>query len=201
MEGGPLAPIRATVHDRRAQGNAVYLPGTQELRFGDLPGGRTTARSGDIVYHEYVHAITDRVCHLGQSKTEDAQSAGLSEGYSDYFACSTLNDPRFGDYAMNVADGFRNCAKQGLHFTSSFAGPKYAIGEVWSAVLWAIRAEIGAANTDTLAVASLEFLNPESTVQDALAALITSDRKLFAAADGVGQHEDTISASFEARCA
>jgi hypothetical protein len=199
MAGDPLAPIHAIVHEPRTPGNAFYIPDTRELWFGDLPGGRSTARSADIVYHEYVHAVTDKLCQLGRSKTEGAQSHGLSEGYSDYFACSTLGDPRFGDYAMNAEDGFRNCAKQGVCFAPDFAGSLYSTGEVWSSVLWAIRSEIGAADADTLAVASLEFLGPESTFEDGLAALITSDRKLFTAEDGQGRHEHAIAAAFDAR--
>jgi hypothetical protein len=199
MGGSPLAPIRAIVHDPRVTGNALYMPTPKELWFGDGPGSRSMARSADIVYHEYAHAITDKLCQLGQTAADGGQAGGLSEGYSDYFACSTLDDPRFGDYALNDPEGARNCARSGLRFPQSFGGEVHATGEVWSSVLWAIRDEIGAADADDLVIASLEFLGPESSFEDGLAALVTADRKVFPAGDRIGRNEQLITAAFDAR--
>ena len=89
----PFRPIRAVVRDHTSPNNAFFRPLNNDLRFGDV-GSRPTARSADIIYHEFSHAISDVAARLGRAPL-DSESRGLSEGYSDYFANSILDDPRF----------------------------------------------------------------------------------------------------------
>lgn len=193
----PFTPVRAVVHDADNPGNAIYAPSTGELRFGDLQG-RATARSAEIVYHELSHAISDAICRLGRG-LKDTQARGLSEGYSDYFAATILDNPIIGDYLVNKKEGVRDGSKTSLRFAPDFAGREHATGEVWSAVLWGLRQETGAEVTDVLATESLYFLDSGSTFNDGQAALLAADQRLFPASSGDGRHADAIKKAYSAR--
>ena len=131
---------------------------------------------------------------FGRSVVPEAQSRGLSEGYSDYFAASILDDPRFGDYIADKAQGERNCATAGLRFPPGLSGNRYVTGAVWASILWSIRAAAGAKCADRLAIESLEFLHRSSTFEEARTALNHADQRLFG-----GRHRDLIDREFEAR--
>jgi hypothetical protein len=107
----------------------------------------------------------------------DTQARGLSEGFSDYFAASLLDDPRFADYAADDPHGARNCS-DALQFPPAFVGEEHATGAVWASVLWAIRSAIGRATCDQLVVESLDFLDNTSTFEDARTALHAVDAAL-----------------------
>jgi hypothetical protein len=126
---------------------------------------------------------------------EEGESRGLSEGYSDYFAASLLDDPRLGDFVADTDRGSRNCADPGLRFPAGFTGKPHATGTVWAAVLWGIRAVTGAAVTDRLAIESVEYLNRLSTFEEARAALHQADERLHA-----GAHSGLIDEQFDGRC-
>ena len=158
---GRSGPI---VRDQTSPGNAFFRPLNNDLRFGDV-GPRPTARSADILYHEFSHAISDVAARLGRAPL-DSESRGLSEGYSDYFANSILDDPRF---AVWVAPGAaRDASDPTLRFPAGFAGSEHDTGAVWAGVLWGIRSKAGARDTDRIAFESLFLLSPQSTFEDAL---------------------------------
>ena len=92
LQATPFTPMVALVNDPQSPDNAYFMPSTGQLRFG-LFGSRSSARSASIVTHEFGHAITDSICKLGRAKVRNTESRGLSEGYSDYFAASSLDDP------------------------------------------------------------------------------------------------------------
>jgi hypothetical protein len=117
----------------------------------------------------------------------------MSEGFSDYFAASLLDDPRLGDYVVDDAHGARNCS-DALQFPSGFVGEEHATGAVWACVLWGIRSAIGQAACDELVVASLDFLDSNSTFEDARTALHAVDARLNGDA-----YKDVIDGEFDAR--
>jgi hypothetical protein len=194
----PLSPVVAFVRDIQSPNNAYYQPLSGRLLFGDA-GGRPTARSGDVVYHEFGHAISDAICGLGRGK-RDCQARGLSEGYSDYFACSALNDPMMGDYVDGFIPGFRtrDCSNSALRFRPGRRGPEHETGAVWASTLWELRSKFGIL-VDTLAAESLYHLSRQSTFSEGKAALIACDRRLYPDGSGKGLHEDDIDAAFQAR--
>jgi hypothetical protein len=183
LAGPPFAPMIALVNDPLSPNNAYFTPSTGQLRFGTFGHTRSSARSASMVYHEFGHAVTDAICHLGRAKLANTESRGLSEGYSDYFAASLLGDPRFGDYVANIPEGARNCADPALRFPPGRAGREHDTGAVWAAVLWAIRGRLNQATTDKLAIESVEFLDSASTFDDARAALHTADTQLSGGAN------------------
>jgi hypothetical protein len=113
-------PLQVVVHDPASPNNAYFHPDRRILTFGDFASGRWPARSADIAIHEVGHAVTHAVGRV--SDTPSKQARGVGEGYSDYFACSFLDDPRFGDYMMDKPKGARNCAKKNLHVGEDLVG-------------------------------------------------------------------------------
>lgn len=193
LQAAPFSPMRAIVNDPQSPNNAYYMPTTGELRFGAF-GARSSARSASVICHEFGHAVTDSICRLGRAKVRDTQSRGLSEGYSDYFAASFLDDPRLGDYVADDPHGARNCSDEGLRFSSDFSGEEHGTGAVWAAVLWALRERVGSDTADKLVVESVEFLDSSSSFSDARAALRSVDEQLFD-----GANRDAIDREFDAR--
>lgn len=200
LSSPPFRPVRAVVNDPKSRDNAYFVPDTGDLLFGDFDGIRPSARSADIVYHELGHAFTDTICALGRG-LPNSEARGMSEGYSDYFAASALDNPRMGDYVADLPEGARNCGKSDLRFPERFDGEEHATGEVWASFLWAIKQQIGQqdADADALAAGSLSFLSHSSTFEEGRAALIMADRRLFPDAVDHGAHEMLIEHEFDAR--
>jgi hypothetical protein len=194
LTAAPFAPMRAVVRDRTMANNAAFLPSTGRLHFGIFGRDRSSARSASMVFHEFSHAVTNAVCELGFGLVKDSESRGLSEGYSDYFAATLLDDPRFGAYVVNNPNGARNCSDPALRFPADYRGNEHLTGAVWAAVLWAIRQGLDRAIADELVLESVEFVGPSSTFEDGLAALHTVDDELHA-----GANRDLIDEAFQRR--
>ncbi len=191
----PFRPIRAIVRDPASRDNAFFRPIKNDLSFGDVMG-RPTARSADVLYHEFTHAVSHVAARLGNSP-EDSQARGLNEGFSDYFAATILDDPHF---AVWVAPGgARDASDPTLRFPPAFAGSEHDTGAVWAAVLWGIRAKAGAKDTDRIVFESLFLLSEQSTFEDALRALVSADGLLAASGQMPKSHAKTIRAEWQKR--
>ncbi len=191
----PFRPIRAIVRDPASSGNAFFRPIKNDLSFGDVQG-RPTARSADVLYHEFTHAVSHFAARLGNS-LQDSQTRGLNEGFSDYFAATVLDDPHF---AVWVAPGgARDASDPTLRFPPGFVGSEHDTGAVWAAVLWGIRAKAGAKDTDRIVFESLFLLSEQSTFEDALRALVSADALLVSSGQMAKSHASTIRAEFQKR--
>lgn len=200
FELGLFQPLQVIVNDPGSKGNAQFHSTRGEITLGKpTEDGASAARSADIVLHEVAHAVAHGVCKLPTAPDEETK--GIGEGYSDYFACSALDDPRFGDYLKNEPDGARSCAKQDLWMDADDRKKeRYATGEVWANVLWGIRAELGADITDLIVAESLYYAQTMVTVDEFASAVLTADAKLFPAGDGTrGRHADLIEQEVTAR--
>jgi hypothetical protein len=171
----PFRPVSAIVRHRPSRNNSFYVPDTGQLLFGSFDVG-SSALSAEMLYHELGHAISDNASKLSRGLA-GSQSRGLSEGYSDYFADSALDNPWMCDW---VAPAFaRNAADPGLRFAAGFTGLEHDTGAVWSAVLWGIRSRIGQADADRIAFESLYLVGPGSTFEDGRRALHSANKELF----------------------
>lgn len=198
----PFNPTVGTVHVPEAVNNAFYSPLNSELFFGDIeldPERRYTSRSLDIVLHEYGHGVSDAICRLGRTRPH-TESRAMSEGYSDYFAATFLDNPVIGDYFVNAPQGFRNCANN-KRFPRGYAGEEHDVGEIWAGFLWTLRNEpsMGKGIADALVLQSLSYLGPWRTIRQGLEAVLEADRLLFPAGNTRGRHEDAIRSAFDAR--
>jgi hypothetical protein len=194
LAAAPFAPMRVVVRDPGSPDNAYYSPDSGDLHFGLFDGRRSSARDASVVVHELGHAVTDAICRLGRSFSRNTEARGLSEGFSDYFAASLLDDPRLGPFIADDPDGARNASDPGLRFPPGYRGEEHDLGAVWAAVLWGLRGRAGQQVTDRLVVESLDFLGPASTFEEARTALHTVDDRLFG-----GSHGEAIDAEFDAR--
>lgn len=94
-----LNPIRVELGAQETK----FQPNVQRILFKHLMENSifvcTEARSSHIVYHEFVHAVTDALARLRRDsdsseekekawRIQVRQAHGLDEGYADYFACS-----------------------------------------------------------------------------------------------------------------
>jgi hypothetical protein len=74
------------------------------LWFGQGPK-RDFSYDGDVVYHEFTHAVVDdtlklRAWHTDEFGAVDAPGA-MNEGLADYFSCAITGDPDVGEYASS----------------------------------------------------------------------------------------------------
>jgi extracellular elastinolytic metalloproteinase len=88
--------VRVTVWDRALPGHAFFESEPDgrapRLQLGRL-GARHTAFDADIVMHEYVHGVTNRMIggRSARHPLRGPQPRALGEGLSDYFALSIQN--------------------------------------------------------------------------------------------------------------
>jgi MYXO-CTERM domain-containing protein len=125
-------------------------------------GQHDFAYDGDIVFHEFTHAVVHSYLPtLGSLGYDEwgghAEMGAMNEGWSDYFSGSFTDDPVTGEYgAVGI-----NAGELGLRDMSgdqrcpeSLTGEVHDDSEPWSAALWDIReavvADQGAGAVDTL---------------------------------------------------
>lgn len=113
-------------------------------------GERDFAYDGDVVFHEFMHAITTSLISKINSLGLDqwgihSEPGSLNEAWSDYFAAAFTNDSKVGLYA-NVQGGYGEVALRNIDNNASC--PADVIGEIhndgliWSGALWEIRTRI-----------------------------------------------------------
>ncbi len=104
---------------------------------------------GDVVYHEFTHAVVDKTLKLGQWHIDaygaiDAPGA-MNEGLADYFSSALAGDPNVGEYASKDISPSLDVIRT-LDNTDSC--PKALVGEVhydstlFSGGLWSARASL-----------------------------------------------------------
>lgn len=98
--------------------NAFFAPANDGFGalFGTKAGGlwfgqgpeRDYAYDGDVVYHEFTHAVVDATMSLASYVVDDeglsAAPGALNEGLADYFAAALSGDPDVGEYAAKDFD-------------------------------------------------------------------------------------------------
>lgn len=88
-------PVVAMAHVGPNMANAFYNPDYDNLMFGDVD---TTApqdgftNDATVTHHEYVHYLIEKIWSIQNF----GQAGAISEGFADYFAASSLNDPTIG---------------------------------------------------------------------------------------------------------
>jgi len=132
-----------------------------ELRFGK--GGVDDAEDGEVILHEYGHAL-----HAAQNFNFDPEENGaISEGFGDYWAV-TVSDvvshqlglpeqeplPCVADWdATSYTSGPVHCLRRidtNLHYPQDLSGEVHHDGQIWSRALWDIRQALGHVKADTI---------------------------------------------------
>jgi hypothetical protein len=141
--------------------NSFATTHKDEIRLGK--GGVDDAEDGEVITHEYGHAI-----HFAQNFAFASQEAGaISEGFGDYWAVTVtqvvrqklglapLSDPAcVADWDSTSYDPTApHCLRRvdsNLHYPENLVGQVHADGRIWSRALWDIRNAIGNVRADTV---------------------------------------------------
>jgi MYXO-CTERM domain-containing protein len=136
---GGLGDVFAQLYDYK--GGALW--------FGQGPN-RDYAYDGDVVYHEFGHAVVDHTIKLGAWSVDargiiDAPGA-MNEGLADYFSSAIAGDPNVGEYASKDIsqnlDVIRSLANQDSCPTS-LVGEVHFDSTFFSGGLWQARSALG----------------------------------------------------------
>ncbi len=184
--------------------NSFATDKQDEIRLGK--GGVDDAEDGEVILHEYGHAI-----HFSQSFQFSTEEAGaISEGFGDYWAVTvsevvrtSLKLPASPDPAC-VADwdstsytaAEPHCLRrldEGKMYPGDLVGEVHADGEIWSQALWDIRNAIGNVQADT-AILEGQFGFDGGTMPALAADIVAAAKRLYD--QGVS---DKVTAAFQAR--
>lgn len=212
--GRDASPLPAYVHVDGLD-NAYFAAdvgnGSAGMVFGYVKQGSREveyALDCDVLYHEYTHAVVDKVASAFADQYDYYhEQGGINEGFADYFSCSKLNDPVLAEYALGTAYGRdlrnRNHFPEDLPLTNyDSATLRYyqtfpevhRTGETWGPVCWDLRQALGQVKADALLFTALSLFTATTLMQDALSKVIIADSQLYAGANAA-----TIRRVFNAR--
>ncbi|MCA9599237.1 MAG: M36 family metallopeptidase [Myxococcales bacterium] len=121
--------------------------------FGQGPA-RDYSYDGDVVYHEFTHAVVDHTLKLVGTYHADEQGlssspGAMNEGLADYFSSAITGDPKVGEYAsQDLAPGLpaiRDLSNKNT-CPANITGEVHSDSQFWSAALWAARSGLSAAD-------------------------------------------------------
>ena len=173
--------------------NSNYSPSTRDIIYGT--GGVDDAEDSDIIVHEYGHATQDnQVPNFGAGGDEGS----MGEGFGDYLGASMgdtlaaaaghtqVADPAcVGDWDAKGYNPVAACLRRTdgkKHYPEAEDGEVHDDGEMWSAGLWGIRAQLGADTTDKLVLEGHFLMSTSDTFEAASTAIVTADTNVFAGA-------------------
>jgi hypothetical protein len=175
-----------------------------EIRYGK--GGVDDAEDGEVILHEYGHAI-----HSSQNFSFASEEAGaISEGFADYWAV-TVTDivshrlgvpereplPCVADWdSVSYTSGPVHCLRRldlNLHYPDDLNGEVHHDGQIWSRALWDIRQALGYRKADTIILqGSFDF--PGTTMRVLATSTVTAAQQLYGTSAAV-----TVRQAFVAR--
>ena len=132
--------------------NSFYREGSSKLTITLGKGGVDDAEDGEVIVHEYGHAVQDDQVP-GFGSTLEAGSIG--EAFGDYLAVevstavtgNTFQQPCVADWdSTSYTPGPIHCLRRldsTKHYPEDVEGEVHADGEMWSAALWQARQALG----------------------------------------------------------
>ncbi len=119
--------------------------------FGQGPK-RDYSYDGDVIYHEFTHAVVDHTLKLIGAWHADEQGlidspGAMNEGLADYFSSALTGDPLVGEYAaQDLAPGLPAIRdlSNALTCPANVSGEVHSDSQFWSAGLWTARSALDA---------------------------------------------------------
>lgn len=197
---GQTADDPVEILDYQRFGNAAFIPATTTNGLG-IPeeyealaavfvrpfdsniyaqGDRDFGYDGDVVAHEFQHAVTyTYVPALGSDGMDrwgaHVEPGALNEGWSDYFSASFTGSSMTGEYA---GEGLRDAENQDT-CPASYIGEVHQDSLPWSGALWDLRQAVVAAlgeaavpQLDQLLLAALAMSASDETMAQQAARII-----------------------------
>ena len=217
--GAATYTVPATVFNGTPLGHGLYVPFPTgydpQARAISLAvtvdGDDSDALDGDIVVHEFAHAIQHGLLggtpgvFVAAEVSETEQSIALVEGLADFAATSYFGDPEVGEWTAGIWHGqaFMRTVDNFHRWPDHFVpGNPYPTGMILSGALWDLRSSVGSDTTALLAWKALQSTvdnDPGSeelntTFEDFLGKLVEADEALHD-----GAHVEQIRQAFAVR--
>lgn len=172
------------------QDNSAYYPSLDTIVYGG--GGVPDAEDGEIVLHEYGHAMQDDQMP-GVAGT--GETGAMGEGFGDFNAANyyALTSGGFGDlcvgdwdsttYARSTPPCLRRLDSR-KRYPAGIDHEVHDDGELWSAFLWRLRSHLGSdaasrsTNAIRLVLSAQELMSPTGSFAASVAALRTAARAM-----------------------
>ncbi|MGH8869508.1 MAG: M4 family metallopeptidase [Actinomycetes bacterium] len=141
-------------------------------------GGVDDAEDGEVIVHEYGHAVQDAQVP-GFGTTLEAGSIG--EGFGDYLAVAVSDwvsgvptlapEACVADWdSVSYTSGPVHCLRRidgTKHYPEDIANEVHRDGEIWSSTLYDIRGSVGASTADKIIVNAQFSFAPDTSFRDA----------------------------------
>ncbi len=213
--GRPIAETPVRVNPRyTSYENSGFFYDRYAIGFGT--GGVDDAEDGEVILHEYAHALLESSAPGLFSASDEGKA--LHEGWSDYWAASSVRGaierselPPSDWHHLFVWDG-NNAAQSWCgrwinhpgHYPDamdtpppagcSYGSTAYVHGLLWATTLMELYSEVGRTVSDRLNLASHAYLARPATLRDAAEAILQADLDLYD-----GAHAPAILAVFSSR--
>jgi len=189
--GSTLPPVNKRQQllriDQFGGDNSFYRNGTKKLTITLGKGGVDDAEDGEVIVHEYGHAVQDDQVP-GFGSTLEAGSIG--EAFGDYLAVTvssavtrdtSFQEPCVADWdSTSYTPGPIHCLRRldgTKHYPEDVEGEVHADGELWSAALWRAHGLIGNSMlTDKVIIAAQFGFKPNTTFRAAARQTIATAR-------------------------
>jgi zinc metalloprotease ZmpB len=207
--GSTLPAVNAESQDVRTnqwgQDNSFSWDKHDLIKLGK--GGVDDAEDGEVIVHEYGHAVHDaQVSGFGSS----LEAGSIGEAWGDYLAVTVglaaaaqygwpVNAPQpcVADWdSVSYTSTAPHCLRR-VDTNKTYAdriGEVHADGEIWSRALWDIRTALGATTADRIIVDAQFRFAPDTSFHDAAVATIATAQSMAGTAAA-----NTVRAAFAAR--
>jgi extracellular elastinolytic metalloproteinase len=155
--GMPGDPVDARAHSGPVWGTANMLTppdGTSPTMNMGLVAGtnRHTAFDASVVFHEYMHGVTNRLVGgpMNTHALETDQSKSMGEGWGDYIACTLTGRNIVGAWVTGKPEGIRSHPYDDQYpgtfgkIGTGIYTEMHRVGEIWCATLLAMNRTLNA---------------------------------------------------------
>ncbi len=161
--------------------NSDYSPSLDRIRYGD--GGVDDSDDGEIVVHEYGHAVHNDIV---PGFVYSGETGAISEGFGDYFGAAMGNNALVGEwdatsYNAGPPPFLRRCDNT-KHYPEDIDGEVHDDGEIISAAWWDLRNLVGPTVGDKLVIEGMFYTGTSATFQDYADGIVAADQALYAGA-------------------
>jgi extracellular elastinolytic metalloproteinase len=160
--------------------------------------GRHTAFDSDVVFHEFMHGVTNRLVggRVNTNALDSPQSGGMGEGWGDYIACTINDTDVVGSWVVDDEAGIREFAYD-EDFPDDFGDlgtgrytEVHNVGEIWCATLMDVNRRIGKELAVPLVVDALKLSPANPSFLNMRDAILTAlDNMLAGGMLDAAQHE------------